>query len=439
MNCLKKISISLASLLVCFALFAATASAQQITATLSGTITDPNGAVVPGAIVTVTSVETGLVKTATTNDDGNYTVTFLQPGAYNIAVNKSGFDQVTRENIKLEVAQTASIDIALGISAGGATVDVGSDQTPLLQTETSNLETTVEQKLIEDLPTPDRNIFAFVNLVPGTIDTGAALGTPATQIGSSANRNFFDSNFAVNGGRASTNDVLLDGITNTIGDFNGVTISPPQDAVREFKVVSGVAPAEYGRTGGGIITISSKSGTRKFHGALYEYYQDGNLNANGFFNNRAGITRVNALSRHQFGGAIGGPVYIPSFGEGTPAFVRRLEKTFFFFNYEARREQNPFTRLLTLPTARMRTGDLSELLTGATRTGLTNADGTPALFGQIYNPFGALVNGRRLAFANNNLSTLPICTVGRGRTEARAATRLRSRFCSIFRCRIVPV
>jgi hypothetical protein len=418
MNCLKKISIALSAMLVCLALFAVSAFSQQITATISGTITDPAGAVVAGATVAATSVETGLAKTALTNDDGNYTITFLPPGSYNITVNKTGFEQITRENIKLEVAQTASIDITLGVTAGQVTVEVEGNETPLLQTETSNLETTIEQKLIEDLPTPDRNIFAFVNLVPGTIDTGAALGTPSTQIGSSANRNFFDSNFAVNGGRASTNDVLLDGITNTIGDFNGVTISPPQDAVREFKVVSGVAPAEYGRTGGGIVTISSKSGTRKFHGALYEYYQDGNLNANGFFNNRNNIPRVNQLSRHQFGGAIGGPVYIPSFGEGTPAYVRRLKRTFFFFNYELRREQNPFTRLLTLPTAKMRTGDLSELLNGTVRTGLTNPDGSPALFGQIYNPFTPLVGGRRTPIAGNNLSVLLVCSTSRARTTA---------------------
>ncbi|MGI8469356.1 MAG: carboxypeptidase regulatory-like domain-containing protein, partial [Pyrinomonadaceae bacterium] len=308
MTCLKKIAFLTAAIAFCFALLLpASIRAQQITATLSGTISDPQGAVVPGATVTATSNETGLAKTATTGDSGNYTITFLQPGTYNITVNKTGFSPTTRENIKLEVAQTASIDIVLGITAGQVTVNVQGNETPLLQTETSNLETTVEQKLIEDLPSSERNIFSFVNLVPGTIDTNIALGNPNSAIGSSANRNFFDSNFAINGGRASTNDVLLDGVTNTIGDFNGVTISPPQDAVREFKVISGVAPADYGRTGGGIVTIASRAGTQKFHGAIYEYYQDGNLNANGWQRNRLNQPRINQLSKHQFGGAIGGP------------------------------------------------------------------------------------------------------------------------------------
>lgn len=418
MNCLKKFAYLMTVIALGCAFFPSKAAAQQITATVTGTITDQNGAIVPDAAVTVTSIETGLAKNTTTNNSGNYTVTFLQPGTYNITVNKSGFEQTVRENIKLEVAQTASVDVTLGVTGQQVTVEVGSES-PILQTETSNLETTVEQKLIEDLPSSERNVFSFVNLVPGTIDTNIALGNPTGGIGSSANRNFFDSNFAVNGGRASTNDVLLDGVTNTIGDFNGVTISPPQDAVREFKVISGVAPAEYGRTGGGIVTISSKSGTRKFHGALYEYFQDGNLNANGFQRNRLSQARINDQLKHQFGGAIGGPLYIPNFGEGTPGgFARQLAKTFFFANYEARREQNPYTRTLTLPTLRMRNGDFGELLTGAPRTGQTNADGTPALFGQLYNPFGALVGGKRAAFANNNLSNLPNCPATGTRTTA---------------------
>ncbi|MEP7213341.1 MAG: carboxypeptidase regulatory-like domain-containing protein [Acidobacteriota bacterium] len=418
MNCLKNLSIVLSVMLLCFALSANTTFAQQITATISGTISDPAGAVVPGATVMATSVETGLSKSSTTGDAGTYTITFLPPGSYNITVTQTGFSPVTRENIKLEVAQSAGIDITLGVAAAQADVTIEGNETPLLQTETSQLETTIEQRLVEDLPSSERNIFSFVNLVPGTIDTNVALGNPNSAIGSSANRNFFDSNFAINGGRASTNDVLLDGVTNTIGDFNGVTISPPQDAVREFKVVSGVAPAEYGRTGGGIVTISSKSGTRKFHGALYEYFQDGNLNANGWARNRLRQARINDLSKHQFGGAIGGPLYFFNFGENDEGMFKRLAKTFFFANYELRRQKDPLTRTLTVPTLRMRTGDFGELLTGAVRAGQTNADGSPALFGQLYNPFGALTGGRRQAFANNNLSTLPTCPATGTRTAA---------------------
>lgn len=419
MDRLKKSWIAIFAAITFLALLAGQLSAQQITATVKGSIADPAGAVVPGATVTVTSVDTGIVKTAIADDSGNYTVTFLPPGTYNFAVDKEGFAQSVRNGIRLEVAQTATVDFALGVTAEDVTVDVSMDETPLLQNETSQLETTVEQRLVEDLPSENRNIFSFVNLVPGTIDTGAALGNPNSAIGSFSNRNFFDSNFAVNGGRSSTNDVLLDGVTNTIGDFNGVTISPPQDAIREFKVISGVAPAEYGRTGGGIVTIASKAGTRRFRGSLYEYYQDGNLNANGFRNNKNSIARINDSSRHQFGGSIGGPLYFFNFGENDGGVFKKLERTFFFANYELRREKNPTTRILTMPTERMRTGDLGELLTGATRTGIVNADGTAALFGQIYNPYGPVGAGnRRNYFANNDLSGLPVCTSGTARAEA---------------------
>jgi Carboxypeptidase regulatory-like domain/TonB-dependent Receptor Plug Domain len=436
MNHLPKKIIVPVLLLILFALAQVPAAAQTITATLSGEVKDSAGAVVPGATVTVTNSETGNTKTTETNDDGRYTVTFLQPGTYRITVAKTGFAESVRDNIRLEIAQTATLDIGLGVTAEQATVNVEGD-VPLLQTETSNLETTIEQKLVEDLPTADRNIFNFVNLVPGTIDAGTATGNPNGAVGSAGNRNFFDSNFSVSGGRASSNDILLDGVTNTIGDFGGVAISPPQDSIREFKVISGVAPAEYGRTAGGIVTIATKAGGNKFHGSLYEYFQDRELNANGFFRNKNRLPIIN-VNRNQYGGAIGGPLFLPRFGEDTPYLYNGKNKTFFFFNYEARREDNPFSSfdLITVPTAVQRTGNLSDLL-GGNRTDILfgpnnpgGASGTPVRFGQIFNPYGALVpylqvnaNGTttqvlgRPIIPNNDLSVLPRCQPG-ARTQA---------------------
>lgn len=433
MKSFKKLAFVFSTLLFIIAISVGSTFAQQITATLTGEVKDPNGAVVPGAVVTATSIETGLAKSATASDSGRYTITFLPPGSYNITAGASGFANATTENVRLEIAQTATLDFTLGVAGGSVNVEVSGDEIPLLQNETSNLETTIEQKLVEDLPTADRNIFNFVNLVPGTIDAGAALGNPGGAVGSAGNRNFFDSNFSVNGGRASSNDVLLDGVTNTIGDFGGVAISPPQDSIREFKVISGVAPADYGRTAGGIVSIATKAGTNKFHGSLYEYFQDRELNANGFFRNRnpATANRIN-VNRNQFGGAIGGPVFLPAFGEGGPVLYNGKNKTFFFFNYEARREDNPFTReLLTVPTAAQRAGDLSDLL-GGNRTDILfgpnnpgGTSGTPVRFGQIFNPYGALVpylqvnaNGTtqqvlgRPIIPNNDLRNLPVCQPG---------------------------
>ena len=257
------------SLLACLACFALPIRAQTITATIAGTITDSAGAVVPGATVTATSKETGISRSVVTDGEGRYTIPFLQPGVYDISVEGAGFARQVRQNVRLEVAQTATLDFALSATVQEV-VEVSGETTPLLQTETSQLETTIETKLLEDLPTANRNIFNFLPFVPGVIDVGAALGSPDNQVGSAANRNFFDSNFSVNGGRASSNDVLLDGVTNTVGDFQGVAVSPPRDSIREFKIQSGVAPAEFGRTAGGIVNIATRAGTNRFHGSLYE-------------------------------------------------------------------------------------------------------------------------------------------------------------------------
>jgi hypothetical protein len=430
--------IRIALILACCAVGALSVSAQTITATLTGTVSDPNGALVAGANVTATSQATGLGKSGTTDEAGRFTLTFLPPGAYNITVEKSGFKKLVRSNVTLEVAQTAALAFALEVGDANATVEVTAETTPLLITESSALETTIENKLIEDLPTAERSTLSFVNLVPGAIDAGFAqargegLNENANAqgpIGSPGNRNFFDSNFALNGGRSSTNDILLDGVSNTVGDFNGVAVSPPQDSVREFKVQSGAYSAEFGRSGGGVVNFVTKAGERKFHGALYEYFQDGSLNANGWQRNRrlrsdgtAALPRID-LRRNQFGGAIGGPFVLPK-------LVKREHNTFFFFNYEGRREDNPFSREITLPTVRMKRGDFGELLTGANRTDIFfgsgnpgGAQGTAVPAGALFNPYGALVNYQRSGsttqvlgrpiIAGNNLGALPACSGAR--------------------------
>jgi hypothetical protein len=209
------------------ALFGATTCAQTITATINGTVTDQTGAVVPNAKVQVASIATGQEKTVSTDGEGRYTVPFLQPGAYKLTVEAQGFAKAVRSGVTLEVAQTATLDFKLTVGAATDTVEVSSDA-PLLPTDTSALETTIENKLIEDLPSAQRSTLAFINQTPGVIDAGFALaqgenlntnGNAQGPIGSPGNRNFFDSSFTVGGGQNSTNDVLLDGVSNTVGDF----------------------------------------------------------------------------------------------------------------------------------------------------------------------------------------------------------------------------
>ena len=395
---------------------AASIHAQTITATLAGTVKDQQGASVPNAKVTVTSSDTAQKRTATTDQAGRYQIAFLPPGTYDVSCTAPGFGKLSRTGVKLEVAQSAEVDLSLPLETATETVVVREDA-PTLVTESSNLETLVENKLITELPSGERSTMSFINLVPGAIDGGFALGQGENlntngnaqgPVGTAGNRNFFDSNFSVSGGQASTNDVLLDGVSDTVGDFNGVAVSPPQDSVREFKVMAGAIPAEYGRTGGAVVNFITKSGTGKFHGSLYEYFQNGAMNANGWQRNRRGykadgtpaLPRI-PIKRNQFGISLGGPVSIPKVG--------KLKNTFFFFNYEGRQESNPFSKQLTVPTEKMHHGDLSELLTGAARPNLTNVDNSPALFGQVYDPFGALAGGKRQTIAGNRMDRLPSC------------------------------
>ena len=269
--------------LLWLALSAVTLHAQTITATLTGTVRDPQGAGVPSASITAVSVETGQQRIAAADREGRYSLQFLPPGAYNLTVAARGFATLSRTGVRLEVAQVAELDLTLPLETAQQTVEVH-EEAPMLVTETSSLDSTVENKLITELPSGERSTLSFINLVPGAIDGGFALamgenlntnGNAQGPIGTAGNRNFFDSVFSVSGGQASTNDVLLDGVSDTVGDFNGVAVSPPQDSVREFKVMAGAFSAEYGRTGGAVVNFVTKGGTSRFHGTAYDYFQNG--------------------------------------------------------------------------------------------------------------------------------------------------------------------
>ncbi len=399
------------------------ARAQTITATLSGVVADPAGSAIPNATVQIVSVETGIKKTGKTDAEGRYNIPFLGAGMYNVTAEANGFQSAQQTGLRLEVAQSAGLDFKLVVAGVNQSIEVKSEALPLLNTENGGLENTIESKLIMDIPSGERSTLALLNALPGVVDVGFSLGQGEAQntngnaqgpIGSPGNRNYFDANFGVSGGQTASNDVLLDGVSDTIGDFNGIAVSPPQDSVQEFKVMSGVFSAEYGRTGGGVVNFVTKAGGQKFHGSLYEYFQNGALNANGWQRNRAGVgpdgvtprlPRI-PLKRSQFGGAVGGPV-----GVGK----HKMKDTFFFFNYEGRREKNPFSQTLTVPTAKMRTGDLSELLVNVVRAGVPlNSDGSAPLFGQQYDPYAALERNPsgtlvRPVIPGNRMDRLPKC------------------------------
>ena len=274
-------------------------SAQTFTARLAGTITDPSNSPIPAAQITLTNTATTAAQSTTSNNTGAYVFPSLPPGNYEIAIAAQGFQKQLQKNITLEINQAANLDVKLSVASLATEVQV-TEEAPLLQTETGNVGTTINSQTLDELPLVQRDVMAVVRLAPGVV--------AKSQVGDArGGRGVFNSNFSVGGGRTSTNEVLLDGAVNTIGDFNGVAFSPPPDAVQEFRVETNSFSAEFGRTGGGAVNIVTKSGGNRFHGTAYYYHQNDFLNANSFVNNRFGTIRP-VLRRHQYGFTAGGPV-----------------------------------------------------------------------------------------------------------------------------------
>lgn len=326
------------------------AYAQTTTASLSGRVTDPSNAVVTDAEITVTNVDTGVRRAATSNAQGLYVVPQLQPGNYTVAVRREGFRPITRSGVTLNVNQAAQIDFELVVGSVTETVDVKADA-PLLEQSEAALGAVIDNAKITNLPLNGRNPFDLVLLTPGTqvYSRGALPGN-----------NIPLANFSTNGGPAMTNDILLDGIPDTTIVQNQFVIVPSVDATQEFKVQSNSIKAEFGRTGGGVVNVSLRSGTNQFHGVLFEFLRNDKFDANNWFNNRAGQKKP-PFRFNQFGGTLGGPI------------VR--DKTFFFVNYEGLRRIQGRTTVFTVPGAEMRAGDFSRLQDDA---------GNPVM---IYNPF----------------------------------------------------
>ena len=360
---------------------ALTLSAQTFTARLAGTITDPSNSPIAAAQITLTNTATTAAQSTTSNNTGAYVFPSLPPGNYEIAIAAQGFQKQLQKNITLEINQAANLDVKLSVASLATEVQV-TEEAPLLQTETGNVGTTINSQTLDELPLVQRDVMAVVRLAPGVV--------AKSQVGDArGGRGVFNSNFSVGGGRTSTNEVLLDGAVNTIGDFNGVAFSPPPDAVQEFRVETNSFSAEFGRTGGGAVNIVTKSGGNRFHGTAYYYHQNDFLNANSFVNNRFGTVRP-VLRRHQYGFTAGGPVIIPKLYNGK-------NKTFFFTAFEGRREKDPVRSITSVPTALERNGDFSE-------TRFLAANGAQLI--NIYDPATSrVVNGvrSRALFPNNQI------------------------------------
>ncbi|MDQ6700918.1 MAG: TonB-dependent receptor [Acidobacteriota bacterium] len=336
------------TLLCAFVLSALPLFSQAFTGSISGIVTDASGAVLPQASITVTDLAKNTNFHTQTNDSGFYLVGQLSPGSYRITAEKAGFRKYNLDAMPLSTQQKASVDIPMEVGALSDSVSV-TGEAQLVESTTSTLGAVIENKRILDLPLNGRNIFNLAALVPGVFMVRQTSGIADT---------FTANRFIVNGGQESTSDILLDGVTATvshnISTIPAVSAIPSVEGIQEFKIQTNAYSAEYGRSGGGLITLVTKSGTNDLHGSAYEFLRNSYFDANNFFQNRLG-RKLTSFKRNQFGGSFGGPVYIPKLYNGR-------NKTFFFFDYEGQRILSASPALQTVPSELERRGDFSQTL-----------------------------------------------------------------------------
>lgn len=324
----------LALVLLVVILTAARAGAQQDAATVTGEVTDPSGAVVPGATITVTNVGTGIALTTVTNGSGLYTLSGLRPGDYTLMIELQGFSRFARTGLTLQVAQVVRLDARLQTGNLTEAVEV-SAATPLLQTTNSSRGSVIDERKIVDLPLNGRDYNQLALLSPGVLP-----GTPRL---ASVN---FKGVLNVNGNRTFNNVFLLDGVdnisySNSFRGENVQLVQPSIEALQEFKIQTNAYSAEYGRSSGAVINATIKSGTNTLRGSAYEFMRNDALDANNFFSQRLGAPKPER-KRDQFGGAAGGPI------------VRN--RTFWFGDYEGLRDQEGIPRVRLVPTAAEKAG-----------------------------------------------------------------------------------
>jgi Carboxypeptidase regulatory-like domain/TonB dependent receptor len=344
-------------LALCFCLmltFSVPVRAQTTYGSITGTVTDSSGAAISDAQVTLTNLGTSDKKIESTGADGLYSFVNILPAHYRIEVEKSGFKRTTRPEVIVEVGQTARIDLTMQVGDVTQSVEV-TGETPQLQSETSSLGQVVEERKANELPLNGRNVFNLISLAPSVVPQGSAGGTP---VGVNP---FGWGNYQVNGSFGNESAQYLDGQPLNIGYINLPVVIPTQDSIQEFKVQTSNLGADWGKFSGGVINLSTKSGTNGLHGEAYEYLRNKVLNANDSFNKASELARgaknePPPFTQNQFGANGGGPLIVPHLYDGR-------DKTFWFFSWEGFRLRTGTVFPATVPTAAERAGDFSAIPT----------------------------------------------------------------------------
>jgi Carboxypeptidase regulatory-like domain len=397
------------ALLVCS--FSAYVQGQNTYGSVTGSVMDSSGAAIGEAQVTLTNLGTSEKRTQATGSDGLYSFVNLIPGDYRIDVEKAGFKHFIQANVAVQVNQASRIDAALAVGQVSETVEVTSE-TPLLQPETSSLGTVVDMRAANELPLNGRNIFNLTTITPSVIPQGNTMGNVV-------GKNPFDfANYQIGGSFANEGAMYLDGQPLNIGYINLPFVVPTQDSISEFKVQDNNLGPEWGKFAGGVINMSTKSGTNTWHGSGYDYLRNKVFNANEFFNRNSEIAtgkpnQPPPFTQNQFGATIGGAII--------------KNRTFVFGSYEGFRLRTGTPFNTTVPTAAERGGDFSDLCAAGFNTPDPHGSGinicsdtnpsTGAPVHQLYNPIAftgpvagvappapATPTSFRVPFANNNIS-----------------------------------
>jgi hypothetical protein len=326
--------------------------AQEYRASLLGVVMDSSGAAVAGASVKVTNIETAVAASSVTNSDGSYLAPFLLPGRYSLVVEQAGFKTFERSPIELRVNDRSRVDVTLEVGQVSDRITVEA-QAPLLEVSTSTRGQSIEARKITDLPLSGKNPFGFTNLAAGVQYTGSLAGFGPTDSGAM-------SSYSINGGRPGQNAFQIDGVSDqSITTVSNLAYVPPIEATQELRIQTNTYDAQYGRTSGGVISLSIKPGTNSFHGAAYEYMRRTQFEANSYSNNASNQPRTERLN-DQYGFEIDGPVTIPKLYQGR-------DRTFFMFALERIRSKGPSPSLGSVPTLEQKQGDFSQTLTSSGR------------------------------------------------------------------------
>lgn len=316
-------------------------NAQTQSSSVRGTVTDPNGAVIPGANVKAINVATNESRSTVSDDQGSFAISSLAPGSYRVEVEAPGFAQNIITAVDLQVNQELRLDARLEVGTiQDSPGDLYAPET-LLKQDSPAIGTVIEKREITGLPLDGRNFYELTLLVPGAV--------PPAQGSAGSVRGDFA--FSVNGAREDSNNFLLDGVYNVDPKLNTFAVRPPVDAIQEFETATSTYDAAFGRNPGAQVNVVLKSGTNNLHGSLYEFHRNARLDARNFF---APATESKPkYIRNQFGFSLGGPI--------------RKDQTFIFADYEGTRSREGITRVTNVPTLRERNGDFSQSLLGVPR------------------------------------------------------------------------